>query len=181
MEINISRRMALVHFFYSLTMSFILEVNIVAFFLFCEYLANYEFEQTLLLLLDRKSHISHRMWHCECCTSWPWPIFLRSRILKWEYLNKWTDFANCYRHSKIPMQFQSGVWETIRVYRLTQNCVCLSTFSNTCIISFLAMFATNSKLLLRILINIVQPIFIKFSQKIIALLLTIYVVHHMSL
>ena len=24
--------------------------------------------------------------HCECCTSWPWPTFSRSRIFKCEYL-----------------------------------------------------------------------------------------------
>ena len=70
---------------------------------------------------------------------------------------------------------------TIRVYRLTQNCTLFSTFFKTCIVSFLAMFATNSKLFLRILMNIVQPIFITFSREIIALLLAIYFVHHVTL
>ena len=46
-----------------------LDDKIVAFFLFCEYLANYEIEQTLHLQLGRNSHICHRMWHYECCTS----------------------------------------------------------------------------------------------------------------
>ena len=54
-------RMAQVPFFYSLILNFIFKVKFVRFFLFCEYLANGERVQTLLLPFDRKSRIYHRM------------------------------------------------------------------------------------------------------------------------
>ena len=79
MKSNINfTRMAQVTFFYCMALIFVFKVKILTFFLICEYLANGEGWSRHCCC----HQIGSWALASECCTSWPWPTFSRSRILK---------------------------------------------------------------------------------------------------
>ena len=101
MESNISSQMAQVQFFSSLTLAFIFKIKVVAFFLFCENLANGERQSKHRYCHQTRSHALAIEWrHCECCTSRSWPTFSRTRIINCEYLAISTDLAKGWRYSQ---------------------------------------------------------------------------------
>ena len=58
MNSNIFNQMRQVPFFYSLTLIFISVQKFLVFFMICEYRKQWEIEQALLLLSDKKSYIT---------------------------------------------------------------------------------------------------------------------------
>ena len=97
------------------------------------------------------SHIFSIEWrHWECCTSWPWPTFSRSRIFKSEYLDQRISQTAKDSRRQIPMDFQSGVWKQDKLI-FSPNIIFLFRLFQvewkTRIVNFLANCSTNSRYL----------------------------------